>query len=188
MRQRLTIADIAAAAGVSMPTVSRVLNQRPDVSPETRERVLGPEHPDTAQSIYNLAVLYKNQGKYELAEPLYQQALAIDEKVYGQDHPEVATDLNSLANLYTNQGKYEQAEPLYQRALAIREQVFGSDHPATIRVRENYADLLEKMEQKTKAVSAKPKAPRTPMGSSRISSRRMSCQFISGRSKRGEPQ
>ncbi len=40
MRQRLTIADIAAAAGVSMPTVSRVLNQRPDVSPETRERVL----------------------------------------------------------------------------------------------------------------------------------------------------
>jgi LacI family transcriptional regulator len=40
VRQRLTIADIAAAAGVSMPTVSRVLNQRPDVSPETRERVL----------------------------------------------------------------------------------------------------------------------------------------------------
>ena len=40
MRQRLTIADIAAAAGVSMPTVSRVLHQRPDVSPETRERVL----------------------------------------------------------------------------------------------------------------------------------------------------
>lgn len=40
VRQRLTIADIAAAAGVSLPTVSRVLNQRPDVSPETRERVL----------------------------------------------------------------------------------------------------------------------------------------------------
>ncbi len=40
MPQRLTIADIAAAAGVSMPTVSRVLHQRPDVSPETRERVL----------------------------------------------------------------------------------------------------------------------------------------------------
>src|SRR5215467_7907954 len=34
------MADIAAAAGVSLPTVSRVLHQRPDVSPETRERVL----------------------------------------------------------------------------------------------------------------------------------------------------
>lgn len=35
-----TLAAIAAEAGVSLPTVSRVLNQRPDVSPETRQRVL----------------------------------------------------------------------------------------------------------------------------------------------------
>jgi LacI family transcriptional regulator len=35
----LTIAEIAAAAGVSIPTVSRVLNQRPDVAPATRDRV-----------------------------------------------------------------------------------------------------------------------------------------------------
>jgi LacI family transcriptional regulator len=34
-----TIAEIAAKAGVSVPTVSRVLNKRPDVAPETRERV-----------------------------------------------------------------------------------------------------------------------------------------------------
>ncbi len=32
--------DIAAAAGVSIATVSRVLNDKPDVNPETRERVL----------------------------------------------------------------------------------------------------------------------------------------------------
>jgi tetratricopeptide (TPR) repeat protein len=111
----------------------------------TYERVLGPEHPDTTQTIYNLANLYNAQGKDELAEPLYLQALAIDEKVYGQDHPEVATDLSSLANLYSDQGKYELAGPLYQRALAICEEVFGTDHPATIRVRENYANFLQKM-------------------------------------------
>jgi DNA-binding LacI/PurR family transcriptional regulator len=40
VEQRHNIADIAAAAGVSIATVSRVLNQRPDVSSETRERVL----------------------------------------------------------------------------------------------------------------------------------------------------
>jgi LacI family transcriptional regulator len=34
-----TIAEIAARAGVSVPTVSRVLNNRPDVAPETRARV-----------------------------------------------------------------------------------------------------------------------------------------------------
>ncbi|GAA1432302.1 LacI family DNA-binding transcriptional regulator [Microlunatus lacustris] len=35
----VTISDIAAQAGVSTPTVSRVLNRRSDVAPHTRERV-----------------------------------------------------------------------------------------------------------------------------------------------------
>ena len=34
-----TIRDIARLAGVSVTTVSRVLNHRPDVNPETRIRV-----------------------------------------------------------------------------------------------------------------------------------------------------
>jgi LacI family transcriptional regulator len=36
---RITLAAIAAAAGVSLPTVSKVVNGRPDVAPETRARV-----------------------------------------------------------------------------------------------------------------------------------------------------
>ena len=38
-RRRLTIREVAEAAGVSTQTVSRVLNDRPDVAPETYERV-----------------------------------------------------------------------------------------------------------------------------------------------------
>jgi LacI family transcriptional regulator len=37
--RRTTLAAIAAAAGVSQPTVSKVLNGRPDVAPATRARV-----------------------------------------------------------------------------------------------------------------------------------------------------
>ena len=39
-RGRATIRDIADLAGVSIATVSRVLNDRPDVAAETRETVL----------------------------------------------------------------------------------------------------------------------------------------------------
>ena len=37
---KTTIVDIAAASGVSVATVSRILNDKPDVAAETRARVL----------------------------------------------------------------------------------------------------------------------------------------------------
>lgn len=37
--KRVTIKQVAKAAGVSTQTVSRVINDRPDVAPETRERI-----------------------------------------------------------------------------------------------------------------------------------------------------
>jgi len=39
LTKRSTLAEIAAKAGVSIPTVSRVLHNRPDVAPVTRQRV-----------------------------------------------------------------------------------------------------------------------------------------------------
>ncbi len=108
-----------------------------------REQQLGPDHPDTATSLNNLAELYKSQGKYIEAEPLYQRAIAIDEKALGPEHPGLATDLNNLAGLYWAQGKYAEAVPLYQRALAICEHELGASHPTTRIVRQNYTLLLQ---------------------------------------------
>ncbi len=82
--------------------------------------MLGPEHPDVAYSLNNLAELYRAQGAYAEGEPLYQRALVIRENVLGPEHPDVATSLNNLAELYRAKGAYAEAEPLYQRALAIR--------------------------------------------------------------------
>ena len=56
-----------------------------------RERALGPDHPDTAQSLNNLAELYHSQGRLNEAEPLLQRALAIAEQALGPAHPHTRT-------------------------------------------------------------------------------------------------
>jgi tetratricopeptide (TPR) repeat protein len=120
--------------------------------------MLGPEHTDTATSLNNLALLYKNQGKYEQAEPLIKRALAIRERVLGPDHPDTAISLHWLAYIYSNQGKYEQSELLYQRTLKIFEKTLPSDHPYIVGELENYARLLQKMNRTLEAAPLEERA------------------------------
>jgi hypothetical protein len=51
---------------------------------------LGADHPDVAASLNNLAGLYRAQGRYGEAEPLYRRSLQIVEQQLGADHPDVA--------------------------------------------------------------------------------------------------
>jgi CHAT domain-containing protein/Tfp pilus assembly protein PilF len=92
-----------------------------------KEKVLGPEHPDVASSLYSLASLYVERGDYTKAEQFFQRALAIREKVLGPEHPDVAFTLKGLAVLRVRKGDYTNAEPLYQRALAIMEKTLAAD-------------------------------------------------------------
>jgi CHAT domain-containing protein/tetratricopeptide (TPR) repeat protein len=107
------------------------------------EKVRGPEHPDTALSLNNLAELYQATGAYAKAQPLLERALAIREKVLGPEHPDTATSLNNLAGLYKATSAYAKAEPLYQRALSIREKILGPDHPEVATSLNNLAALYD---------------------------------------------
>ena len=73
------------------------------------EKALGPDHPDTAQTLNNLAELYRSMGDYAKAEPLYQRALKIKEKALGPDHPDTAMALNNLALLKIDLGEAKDA-------------------------------------------------------------------------------
>jgi CHAT domain-containing protein/Tfp pilus assembly protein PilF len=108
-----------------------------------REKERGPDHPDTARSLNNLALLYEARGAYAKAEPLLERALAITERVLGPDHPNTAKALANLAWLYQDSGEYAKAEPLYQRALATTERMLGPDHPDTATILDNLALLYE---------------------------------------------
>ena len=93
------------------------------------EKAHGPDHPLVATALNSLASLYRAQGRFTDAEPLFKRSLAIFQNAYGQDHPDVGVSLNNLALLYVAQGRYADAEPLYRRALAITEKAHGPDHP-----------------------------------------------------------
>jgi tetratricopeptide (TPR) repeat protein len=106
-------------------------------------KVLGPEHPDTAISLTNLANVLRAQGDLAEARPLSERALAISEKTLGPEHPDTAISLTNLANLLWSQGDLVGARPLYERALAIREKAFGPEHPDTATCLNSLASVLK---------------------------------------------
>ncbi len=107
------------------------------------EKAFGPEHPDVAYSLNNLAVLYEMTGDHAKAEQLLQRSLAIREKTLGPKHPQVVASLSNLATLYHKIGDHAKAEPLYQRALTIREKVLGPEHLDTAQSLNNLAVLYD---------------------------------------------
>ena len=88
---------------------------------------------DEAQARITLAsrvAMYLSQcARFAEAEPLFLQALHLQEQALEAHHPLVTETLNGLAILYRSQGKYQQAEPLFQQVLHLREQALGSEHP-----------------------------------------------------------
>lgn len=80
-----------------LPSAAKVFLSR---SLEMRQRVLGPDHPDCAQSLNNLAALHTERREYETAEDMYEKALDIRKKALSPDHPSLAYTLKHLAMLY----------------------------------------------------------------------------------------
>jgi CHAT domain-containing protein len=120
--------------GILTPTIAETVAQ---VSTQNQEALA------EAERLTQQAFELYQQGKYNEAIPLAEQALAICKKVLGENHLATATSLDNLAELYRNQGRYAEAESLYQQALAIRKQQLGKNHPATATSLNNLALLYK---------------------------------------------
>ena len=110
------------------------------------KRILGPEDPEIATSINNLAMLIESQGKYEEAKQLFNESLAIRKGVLGPEHPDLANSYNNMAGLLESQGKYQEAKLFYNKALVIRKKTLGIDHCDTATIYNNLATMLVKEE------------------------------------------
>ncbi|MEG4022352.1 tetratricopeptide repeat protein [Microcoleus sp. S13C4] len=98
---------------------------------------------ELSSSLSYLAALYKSQGRYSEAEPLFLQAVEIGRRALPEDDPCLATDLNNLAELYYSQGRYSEAEPLYLQAVEIGRRSLPEDHPSLAIYLNNLAGLYQ---------------------------------------------
>jgi tetratricopeptide (TPR) repeat protein len=64
-----------------------------------QEAALGPDHPDAAITVQQIADLYRGQGRLAEAQALYERALQVFSAALGPEHPRSITARGSLKNL-----------------------------------------------------------------------------------------
>jgi tetratricopeptide (TPR) repeat protein len=98
---------------------------------------------DTNAYNNNLALVYRNLGRYEEAATLLEIALQSDLNNFGENHPTVATRQSNLANVYKDLGRYEEAATLLEIALQADLNNFGGNHPTVATCQSNLAIVYE---------------------------------------------
>ena len=89
-------------------------------APEIAEASFGPDHPNLAIRLNNLAALFYATNCYAEAEPLFRRALPIVERALGPEHPYVAASIRGYAQLLRATGRADEAAETEARAEGIR--------------------------------------------------------------------
>jgi tetratricopeptide (TPR) repeat protein len=126
----LLCAELIAQEQMTFPEAARLLNQAGSYLDDRaryveaeplylralsiREQQLGPQHPNTAISVWWLAVLSEQQQHYEQAASLYQRALSIYEHTLGPQHPTTQRIRANYARLLRTMGHDAEAAALDQ--------------------------------------------------------------------------
>lgn len=98
-------------------------------------------------SLNNLAVLYKDQGKYNESEQLFKEATQIIKAAHGENSTQYAIVLNNNAMLFQTIGRYEQAEKLMLKSIKIADVQLKKKSPNYIRLYMNLALLYQLMDE-----------------------------------------
>jgi serine/threonine-protein kinase len=93
---------------------------------------------DYADTLFNLANVYRLKSEFQRAEPLFRRALALNEAKYGKNSLQTAHSLSGLGECLYLQDKDAEAEQLLRRALAIERPLPDSSQGPT----RNYLALV----------------------------------------------
>jgi tetratricopeptide (TPR) repeat protein len=82
----------------------------------------------------SLARVLLEQGRYDEAEALMREAMAMHIELNGKDHPIVGSMMNDLGKLYFERGEYVAAEKMHREALAFLQKIAGDDERNAVAV------------------------------------------------------
>jgi non-specific serine/threonine protein kinase/serine/threonine-protein kinase len=99
---------------------------------EIQQHVLGPDHPETLETMNTLAAVLAHEGRYTEAEKLNRQTLDIRRRVLGPDHPDTLGSMHNLAIDLQFEGHFAEAEKLDQKSLETYRRILGPEHPYTL--------------------------------------------------------
>jgi serine/threonine protein kinase len=100
---------------------------------------LGPDHPETLTSMYNLAGDYASLDLHADALRLRERTLALRKARLGPDHPDTLRSMSALASSWNDLGRHADALELHAETLARQKARLGADHPDTLRSMHNLA-------------------------------------------------
>ncbi|MEM7517729.1 MAG: tetratricopeptide repeat protein, partial [Planctomycetota bacterium] len=89
----------------------------------------GPESPELANILNNLAITHSYRGRHDEAIAMWQRAVELLEGATGRDHPRIGDFLGNIGATYENNAEHSQAEKYYAEALDIKRKSLGPDSP-----------------------------------------------------------
>jgi serine/threonine protein kinase len=97
-----------------------------------RQEKLGPDHPDTLNSMTSLATSYMVTGQSEKSIVMLEQIVRTRQAKLGPDHIDTLMSTHLLANAYLTIRKFDKALPLLEQLVQKRLAKSGPDHPDTL--------------------------------------------------------
>lgn len=110
-----------------------------------------PKHPKTASTMANAGAMYVDWGKYNKAEPLLRNALALQLELLGPHHHSSINARTNLAYLLHQKGHYTEAESLYRKAVALSRKNLGENSSSYVINVNNLGLLLYETDRLTEA-------------------------------------
>ena len=119
---------------------------------DLRTESMGPEHPDTLESLAALGTVILRLGRYDEAESQLTQCVESYESTGRTENTGYLSAKVGLAGVFRQKGRMDEAERSYREALHLAEQLVGPVHRTSMTARYMLASVLHYLARSAEAV------------------------------------